>query len=89
MPLKEPDETDPMVLCGVGIPVNPSVGLRPMAETLVEEYARMGFTAEQILGFFRSPEYPLCNQALVELGEEFVREEIAAMCAAFSREFEV
>ena len=68
MPWDDPDPTDPNVLVGVELPA-PVEATREMAWVFAEEFARMGFATERILGLFRLPFYAGAHQALRILGE--------------------
>jgi len=59
----EPD--DPMNLYAVEIPGDPELMLR----LLVEEYARMGFGLEALLGLFRDPFYVAAHGLWLHYGE--------------------
>ena len=66
---------DPMTLHATPVRGDPEVMLR----CLVEEYARMGWNGEQILGLFRDPFYPMLNGLLGIYGEAGIRDRIAAV----------
>lgn len=67
MPWSDPDPSDPSVLVGVELPADVEA-TREMAWVFGEEFARMGFDAERILGLFRSPFYAGAHRALQALG---------------------
>jgi hypothetical protein len=50
-----------------------------MLRCIVEEFAWMGMGAEQLLGLFRSPEYPVLNHLLRHYGEEAIQERVRAL----------
>ena len=52
-----------------------------MAECFVEEFLRMGHTAEQVLALFRNPHYVGPNLAFEKRGEPFLRDLIAEVFA--------
>ena len=56
MPFKDPDPTDPNMLVGVLLPAD-AEATRDMAYVFAEEFARMGYTSEQLLGLFKNPFY--------------------------------
>jgi len=72
MPYDDPDTTDPLTLHGVAMEVEDDSALRTMAECFVEEYARMGFSAERLLRIFRTPGYAGPNLAYRALGESYI-----------------
>jgi hypothetical protein len=65
---------DPMELIANPVRGDPAV----MLESVVQEYAWMGWDAEQLLGLFRSPFYPMLNQLWEHFGEEHVRRVVEA-----------
>ena len=68
----EPD--DPMALVGVAMESDPDdQALTEMAQSFVEEFARMGWSGEQILRMFRSPHFRGPHNILRKKGEAFVR----------------
>jgi hypothetical protein len=77
----EPD--DPMSLFATPVAGDPDV----MLQAVVHEYAWMGWDAEQILGLFRDPFYPLLNDLRDALGEDVLRQRIGAIfeCAGVYR----
>ena len=72
MPYDDPDSTDPMTLHGVAVDVDDDSALRAMAECFVEEYARMGFSAERLLRIFHNPEYAGPHLACLTLGAAWI-----------------
>ena len=71
MPYDEADETDPMLLMGVEIETGQD-SLLETARVFAEEFARMGFDEEKLLGLFRNPFYAAAHRAWLVLGEETV-----------------
>jgi hypothetical protein len=69
----EPD--DPMNLFAVEVPGDPELMLR----LLVEEYARMGWGLDALLGLFRDPFYVAAHGLWLHYGEEELRRRLAAM----------
>ncbi len=69
----EPD--DPLTLHATPVAGDPEVMLR----CLVQEYAWMGWDAEQILNLFRDPNYPVLHDLLRIYSENGIRERIAAV----------
>jgi hypothetical protein len=68
MPYKDPDPTDPNVLVGVMLPAG-AEATRDMAYVFAEEFARFGYTREQLLGLFKNPFYGGAHGAYRALGE--------------------
>ena len=68
MPFKDPDPTDPNVLVGVMLPAD-SEAMRDMAYVFAEEFARLGYTREQLLWLFKNPFYGGAHGAYRTLGE--------------------
>jgi hypothetical protein len=71
----EPD--DPMTLYATPVPGDPEW----MMACVVEEFARMGWGAGQILGLFRSPFYPALYDLRQHHGEAWVRERVEEVLA--------
>ena len=68
MPYKDPDPTDPNMLVGVMLPAD-AEATRDMAYVFAEEFARLGYTREQLLWLFRNPYYGGAHGAYRMLGE--------------------
>jgi hypothetical protein len=68
MPSKDPDPTDPNMLVGVVLPAD-AEATRDMAYVFAEEFARMGYTREQLLWLFKNPFYGGAHGAYRSLGE--------------------
>ena len=68
MPFKDPDPTDPNVLVGVMLPAD-AEAMRDMAYVFAEEFARLGYTREQLLWLFKNPFYGGAHGAYRTLGE--------------------
>src|SRR5262245_41495249 len=66
---------DPMELVANPVVGDPEV----MLECIAQEYAWMGWDAGQLLGLFRSPNYPVLNQLLAHFGEDGVRHRVEAV----------
>ena len=56
MPKDEFDVEDPFEAVAVELPADEDT-LTPMAECFIEEFMRMGYSAERILGLFTNPMY--------------------------------
>ena len=67
MPYKDPDLTDPNMLVGVMLPAD-AEAMRDMAYVFAEEFARLGYTREQLLGLFKNPFYGGAHGAYRQLG---------------------
>ena len=61
--------TDPNVLVGVMLPAD-AEATREMAYVFAEEFARLGYTREQLLWLFRNPFYGGAHGAYRSLGEQ-------------------
>jgi hypothetical protein len=68
MPFKDPDPTDPNMLVGVMLPAD-AEATRDMAYVFAEEFARFGYTREQLLWLFKNPFYGGAHGAYRSLGE--------------------
>jgi hypothetical protein len=68
MPFKDPDPTDPNMLVGVMLEAN-AEATRDMAYVLAEEFARLGYTREQLLWLFKNPFYGGAHGAYRALGQ--------------------
>ena len=69
MPYKDPDPTDPNMLIGVMLPAD-AEATREMAYVFAEEFARTGYTREQLLWLFKKPFYGGAHGAYRALGEK-------------------
>jgi len=68
MPFKEPDPTDPNMLVGVMLSAD-AEATRDMAYVFAEEFARLGYTRDQLLWLFKNPFYGGAHGAYRALGE--------------------
>jgi len=68
MPYKDPDPTDPNMLVGVILAAD-AEATRDMAYVFAEEFARLGYTREQLLWLFKNPFYGGAHGAYRSLGE--------------------
>jgi hypothetical protein len=66
---------DPMNLFAVEIPGDPELMLR----LLVEEYARMGWGLEALMGLFRDPFYVAAHGLWLHYGEEDMRRRLTTL----------
>jgi hypothetical protein len=71
MPFKDPDPTDPNILVGVMLPAQ-AEATRDMAYVFAEEFARLGYSREQLLWLFKNPFYGGAHGAYQALGEQEV-----------------
>ena len=69
------EPADPMELMATPVPGDPEV----MLQCIVQEFAWMGWDANQLLGLFRSPAYPVLNQLRQYYGDEEVCRRIQAL----------
>ena len=68
MPFKDPDPTDPNMLVGVLLAAD-AEATRDMAYVFAEEFARLGYTREQLLWLFKNPFYGGAHGVYRALGE--------------------
>jgi hypothetical protein len=68
MPYKDPDPSDPNMLVGVMLSAD-AEATRDMAYVFAEEFARLGYTREQLLWLFKNPFYGGAHGAYRALGE--------------------
>ena len=71
MPFEDPDPTDPNMLVGVMLPAD-AEATRDMAYVFAEEFARLGYTREQLLWLFKNPFYGGAHGAYRALGENAI-----------------
>ncbi len=72
MPYSEPDPSDPHSLVGVGVPAGEEVHL-DMAYVIAEEFTRLGFDRDRLLGLFQDPFYRSAHGVFEILGEEKIK----------------
>lgn len=77
MPYDDPDPTDPMTLTGVELACDDPGAVRDMAACFIEEYLRLGLSAEAIAAVFEGGEYAGPTLARRQLGSEAIAELIA------------
>lgn len=82
MPYNQPDPTDPNVLVGVVLPGD-AEATREMAYVFAEEYARMGYDGNRLLGLFKNPFYTAVHDAYRALGEKAVQSIIEECISAW------
>jgi hypothetical protein len=66
---------DPMTLHATAVFGDPEI----MLQCVIQEYAWMGWDAEQILALFHDPFYPALHELLRMYGESAIRQRIAAV----------
>lgn len=84
MPKNEFDFDDPLELYGVALTTSEDT-TEVMTECFIEEYLRLGYSAEQVLALFRNPFYLGVHMVLQNRGEPFVRETINRVFAVWGR----
>ena len=84
MPYKDPDPTDPNVLVGVMLPAD-AEAMRDMAYVFAEEFARLGYTREQLRWLFKNPFYGGAHGAYQALGENVTLSIIDECIAVWGR----
>jgi len=74
-PRKRAEPGDPMALVGVAMPTGPdgAEAMTAMAESLADEFLRMGYSPEEVMQMFRDPFYRMTHAIWREWGEESVR----------------
>ncbi len=70
--MKELEYDDPLELQGVQVDGDPAF----MIDCVTEEYARLGWSSQQILQLFQSPDYPFLHQMFQAMGATVVQERI-------------
>ena len=75
--MKEAEPDDPMQLVCEIIPGDTAF----LARCVIEEFASIGYRAEDLLTLFREPIYPMLNAILRKEGEPFVRSLIGQVLA--------
>ena len=83
MPYNDPDPTDPTMLVGVEIPGDETSD-REMAYAFAEEFARLGYSVENLMALFRNPYYAGAYRALTVLGEEEIARIVDEAVAVWS-----
>lgn len=83
MPKDEPDPEDPMALVGVVCPATGDAEIVEMADSFVEEFARLGWSAEKVFKMFTTPFYAAAHRIYRLKGEAFIRDRITAAAPYF------
>lgn len=76
---KKPEPDDPMELRGVACDGDPDF----MVDCLIEEYAWMGWRAQDIMGLFESPSYPVLHGLYRTQGAESIRHRVEVVIQRF------
>lgn len=84
MPYQDPDPTDPNMLVGVLLPAD-AEATRDMAYVFAEEFARLGYTREQLISLFKNPFYGGAHGAYRQLGATEILSIIDECIAAWGR----
>jgi hypothetical protein len=74
MPYDDPDPTDPMTLTGVELIVDDPDAVREMATCFIEEYVRLGLSAEAIAELFERERFAGPTLAIKQLGRDMIGE---------------
>ncbi|HEX6385843.1 MAG TPA: hypothetical protein VF177_14330 [Anaerolineae bacterium] len=73
-------DDDPMELVGLVLPGEPGQ-LEAMAEAIVDEYVRLGWSEPQLMTLFVNPMFMATHRIYCQKGEAYVRDLIANVCA--------
>ena len=84
MPKDEFDFEDPLELNGIALLTEEDT-TDAMCECFIEEFMRMGHSANHVLTLFRNPHYLGMNMVLEKRGEQFVRDCITDIYARWGR----
>ncbi|MBI3324356.1 MAG: hypothetical protein HYZ92_03655 [Candidatus Omnitrophica bacterium] len=76
MPYKESEPDDPLELTGVVLPAPDDASLKEMALCFVEEFARDGWTDDQLRAMFRNPYYRGPYLVWRQRGDAYIEEVI-------------
>ena len=82
MPKDEFVDEDPLELVGMVMP-GEAGQLECMAETIVEEYARMGWDERRLMTLFVNTMFLATNRIYQQKGEEYVRDLLHRTCAKY------
>ena len=74
---REVESDDPLELVASPAPGNADV----MLECIVQEFAGLGYDADELTGLFSNPAYPVPNQLLHYYGPAEIRRRIGALLA--------
>jgi hypothetical protein len=82
MPKDEFDSQDPMELVGMVLP-GEAGQLERMAETIVEEYARMGWDEQRLWTLFVHPMFMATHRIYQQKGEAYIKNLLHQTCAKY------
>jgi len=82
MPKDEFVAEDPLELVGMVLP-GEAGQLERMAETIVEEYARMGWDERRLFTLFVNPMFMATHRIYQQKGEEYVKSLVHQTCARY------
>jgi len=82
MPKDEFVDEDPMELVGMVLPGDAGQ-LERMAETIVEEYVRMGWNEPRLMVLFTNPMFMATYRVYQQKGDLYVRDLIRETCAKY------
>lgn len=74
MPYGEPDPEDPTELRGIRLPAADDSSMHEMATSFVQEFFRMGYSADRVMALFKNPHYAASHKAAQVLGEDTIKE---------------
>ena len=83
MPPKGFDPQDPMELVGMVVPGEPGT-LDAMAETIVEEFVRLGWNEKRLMTLFTNPMFLAPHRVYKARGEDYVKDLIQKIRAKWS-----
>lgn len=84
MPKDEFDFQDPFELNGMALLTEEDT-IDPMCECFIEEFMRMGHSADHVLELFCNPQHLGMNMVLEQRGEPFIRDRITEVFARWGR----
>ena len=82
MPKDEFVDEDPLELVGMVLPGDAGQ-LERMAETIVEEYARMGWDEQRLITLFIHPLFMATHRIYLQKGEAYVKDLIRHTCTRY------
>jgi hypothetical protein len=83
MPKDEFAMEDPLELVGMVVPGD-SGTLEAMAEALIEEYVRMGWTEDRLMTLFTNPMFQATHRIYRLKGDAYVRDLMRKVCAKWN-----
>jgi hypothetical protein len=82
MPRDEFVDEDPLELVGMVLP-GEAGQLERMAETIVEEYVRMGWNEPRLMVLFTNPTFMATYRVYQQKGDAYVRNLVKEICAKY------